>query len=247
MMQDTGAEHVKTILLFHFVFNILIIIVVFHTDPVFCSGTDVCCLFVGNSAHYAIIQCIIFTLSPSGSSKVCSLLPLWHLHNSKQPGLLCLKYICIRNAANLPTLIFNPVTVYFSSRSFSCTDEGVGCRLPHHSLGHLLPPVGDIMYVSVSMTRADTCPVRPSLSPNGSVGVETITSSTQNGAVDFINQSSIRTKGVLKHEHESCAAPDWEPQIINTVSYTSAEMQRCSSQVAPLRSEGPSSSTLPYV
>lgn len=73
----------------------------------------------------------------------------------------CLKYICIPNAANFPTLISNPVTIYCSSSDndevfIMCTDEGVGCRLLHHS-GTLVTPVGDIMYVSVSMTRADTC------------------------------------------------------------------------------------------
>lgn len=57
-------------------------------------------------------------------------------------------------------------------------------------------------------------PNRPSLSPNGSVGVEPITSSA-NGAVDLINQSRSRSVGVLEHESESCASPEGEPQTIN--------------------------------
>lgn len=97
-----------------------------------------------------------------GTSEVPSLLPWWRLHNCNQPSLLCLKYICIPNAANLPTLISNPVTIYSSSSSndeifIMCTDEGVGCRPLRHSSGTFVTPVGDIMYVSVSMTRADTC------------------------------------------------------------------------------------------
>ncbi len=88
------------------------------------------------------------------------------------------------------------------------TDEGVGRGLLP---GTFVTPVGDIMHVSVSMTRADTClQTRPSPSPNGSVGVEPITSSAQDGAVDLINQSRSRSVGVL--EHERCATPKGGPK-----------------------------------
>lgn len=58
-------------------------------------------------------------------------------------------------------------------------------------------------------------PTRPSLSPNGCVGLEPISSSAQNGAMDLINQSWSRSVGVLEHESESCVTPDGEPQTIN--------------------------------
>lgn len=117
------------------------------------SVERVCCLLLAYHLH---VVC--------GSTEVCSVLPWWHLHNCNQPSLLCFKiHICIPNTANLPTLISNTVTIYCSSSDkdeifIMWTDEGVGCRLLHCSLGHSLPPVGDcIMYVSVSMTRADRC------------------------------------------------------------------------------------------
>lgn len=49
-------------------------------------------------------------------------------------------------------------------------------------------------------------PTKRSPSPNGRVGVQPITSSSQKGTVDFINQSRSRSVGVLKHE--SCETPD---------------------------------------
>lgn len=58
-------------------------------------------------------------------------------------------------------------------------------------------------------------PTNRSPNPNGSVGVEPIASSAQNGAVDLINQSRSRSVGVLEHESESCATPDGEPETIN--------------------------------
>lgn len=51
-------------------------------------------------------------------------------------------------------------------------------------------------------------PTKRSPSPNGRVGVQPITSSSQKGTVDFINQSRSRSVGVLKHESESCETPD---------------------------------------
>ena len=54
------------------------------------------------------------------------------------------KYICIPNAANMPTLVSNPVSIYFFSSDYDeifimRTDSGVGGEAAHRSLGHLLP------------------------------------------------------------------------------------------------------------
>lgn len=107
------------------------------------------------------------------------------------------------------------------------TDEGVGCRLLRRSLGHLLPLWATIMYVSVSMTRADTClQTRPAPSPNGGVGVEPITSSAHNGAMDLINQSRSRSAGVLEHESESCTTPDGGDPNNKHLTQRQAEMER---------------------
>lgn len=61
---------------------------------------------------------------------------------------------------------------------------------------------------------ADTCLQQNGHhSPNGSVGVEPITSSAQNQTVDLINQSRSKSVGELEHESRSCVPP--EPQTIN--------------------------------
>lgn len=60
-------------------------------------------------------------------------------------------------------------------------------------------------------------PTRLSLSPNGSVGVEPITSSAQHGAVDLINQLRSRSVGALEHESKSCASPDGESQTMKVL------------------------------
>lgn len=61
------------------------------------------------------------------------------------------------------------------------------------------------------------------------VGVEPISSSALNGAVDLINQSRSRSVGALEHDGESCAAPDGEPQNNKHLTQQQAETQRCSS------------------
>lgn len=71
-------------------------------------------------------------------------------------------------------------------------------------------------------------PTKRSPSSNGSVGVQPITSFPQKGAVDLINQSRSRSVGVLKHESESCATPDGEPQTIN-ISHNSMLRRRAAS------------------
>lgn len=61
------------------------------------------------------------------------------------------------------------------------------------------------------------------------VGVEPISSSALNGAVDLINQSRSRSVGALEHDGETCAAPDGEPQNNKHLTQQQAETQRCSS------------------